>query len=70
MRLVQRDIHIPVGWIETYALFRTYAREIKASCMWLNTSVVEGVPMNPKEHHVATVSWLNIRLKKNLASPC
>ena len=35
----------------------------------INTSVVKGVHMNPKEYHVAAVSWLNI-WKKNLASPC
>ena len=35
--------------------------------MWLNTSVVEGVPMNPKEYHVAAVSLLNIRLKKKIS---
>ena len=44
MRLVQRDIQIPVGWTENCALFSLYAREIKASCMWLNTSVVKGGP--------------------------
>ena len=56
MRLVQRDIQIPVGWIENCALFSQYARKIKASSMWLNTSVVKGVPMKPKEHYVAAVT--------------
>ena len=44
MRLVQRDIQIPVGWIENCALFTQYAQEIKTSCMWPNTSVVKGGP--------------------------
>ena len=33
--------------------------------MWLKTSVVEGVPMNPKEYHVAAVSY--IRLEKKIS---
>ena len=64
MRLVQRDIQIPVGCIENCALFSWYAQEIKASCRWLNTSVVKGVHMNPKEYHVAAVSWLTYVWKK------
>ena len=65
MGLVETDIQTPGGWIENCALFSWYAQEIQASCRWLNTSVVKGVHMNPKEDHVAAVSWLNIWKKKS-----
>ena len=36
--------------------------------MWLNSSVVKGVHMNPKEYHVAAVSWLKIWKKQKTKS--
>ena len=56
MRLVQRDIQIPEGWIEIHCLVSMLEKLRPVVCGLTLQWSRGGGPMNPKEYHVVAVS--------------